>query len=218
MKAWLGWIRARYSEPPPSVPAEHQRFYFAASYGYPCGLLWHFLFIFLFWRVGARPLGLLNIGATGIWILALALHLSGRLRGAVVLAALEISVHAALCVVFIGWGAGFQFYILAMAAVVFFAPLGRMEWNIALAALNAVSFVGLHYLFVDAPPRIPLAPWVMNALLLRQRAVHLLRHFPERSDLRSRGSHRGSGAQRGEGEVGGDGRLAAADVRPLPVA
>ena len=164
MKAWLGWIRARYSEPPPSVPAEHQRFYFAASYGYPCGLLWHFLFIFLFWRVGARPLALLNIGATGIWILALALHLSGRLRGAVVLAALEISVHAALCVVFIGWGAGFQFYILAMAAVVFFAPLGRMEWNIALAALNAVSFVGLHYLFVDAPPRIPLAPWVMNAL------------------------------------------------------
>ena len=164
MKAWLGWIRARYSEPPPSVPAEHQRFYFAASYGYPCGLLWHFLFIFLFWRVGARPLALLNIGATGIWILALALHLSGRLRGAVVLAALEISVHAALCVVFIGWGAGFQFYILAMAAVVFFAPLGRMEWNIALAALNAVSFVGLHYLFVDAPSRIPLAPWVMNAL------------------------------------------------------
>ena len=164
MKAWLRWIRARYSEPPPTVPAEHQRFYFAASYGYPCGLLWHFLFIFLFWRVGARPLALLNIGATGIWILALALHLSGRLRGAVVLAALEISVHAALCVVFIGWGAGFQFYILAMAAVVFFAPLGRMEWSIALAALNAVSFVGLHYLFVDAPPRIPLTPWVMNAL------------------------------------------------------
>ena len=58
--------------------------------------------------------------------------------------------------VFIGWGTGFQFYILAMAAVVFFAPLGRLEWNLALAALNAVGFVGLHYLFVDAPPRIPL--------------------------------------------------------------
>ena len=164
MRAWLGRIRTRYSEPPPNVSAEYRRFYFAASYGYPCGLLWHFLFIFLFWRVGARPLALLNIGATGIWTLVLALHLSGRLRGAVVLAALEISVHAALCVVFIGWGAGFQFYILAMAAVVFFAPLGRLEWNIALAALNAVSFVGLHYLFVDAPPRIPLASWIVDAL------------------------------------------------------
>ena len=71
MKAWLRRLRARYSEPPPTVPPEHQRFYFAASYGYPCGLLWHFLFIFLFWRVGARPLALLNIGATAIWILAL---------------------------------------------------------------------------------------------------------------------------------------------------
>jgi class 3 adenylate cyclase len=164
MKTWLERLRRRYSEPPPNVPAEHQRFYFAASYGYPCGLLWHFLFIFLFWRVGAQPLALLNIGATAIWILALLLHLSGRLRAAVVLAALEIGVHAAFCVVFIGWGAGFQFYILAMAAVVFFAPLGRLEWNIALAALNAVAFVGLHYLFVDVPPRIHLASWIVDGL------------------------------------------------------
>ena len=164
MKTWLERLRSRYSEPPPNVRAEHQRFYVTASYGYPCGLLWHFLFIFLFWRVGAQPLALLNIVATAIWILALLLHLSGRLRGAVVLAALEISVHAACCVVLIGWGAGFQFYILAMAAVVFYAPLGRLEWNIALAALNAVAFVSLHYLFVDVPPRIPLASWIVDSL------------------------------------------------------
>ena len=164
MRTWLQQLRSRYSEPPPNVRPEHQRFYVTASYGYPCGLLWHFLFIFLFWRVGAQPLALLNIVATAIWILALLLHLSGRLRGAVVLAALEISVHAACCVVLIGWGAGFQFYILAMAAVVFFAPLGRLEWNIALAALNAVAFVSLHYLFVDVPPRIPLASWIVDSL------------------------------------------------------
>ncbi len=164
MRTWLQQLRDRYSEPPPNVRPEHQRFYVTASYGYPCGLLWHFLFIFLFWRVGAQPLALLNIVATAIWILALLLHLSGRLRGAVVLAALEISVHAACCVVLIGWGAGFQFYILAMAAVVFFAPLGRLEWNIALAALNAVAFVSLHYLFVDVPPRIPLASWIVDSL------------------------------------------------------
>jgi adenylate cyclase len=164
MKTWVERLRNRYFEPPPNVAAEHQRFYFAASYGYPCGVLWHFVFIFLFWLVGAQPLALLNIGATAIWGLALLLHLSGRLRSAVVLAALEIIVHAAFCVVFIGWGAGFQFYILAMAAVVFFAPLGRLEWNVALAALNAVAFVGLHYLFVNAPPRIPLTPWIVDAL------------------------------------------------------
>ena len=73
-------------------------------------------------------------------------------------------MHAACCVVLIGWGAGFQFYILAMAAVVFFAPFGRLEWNIAFAALNAVAFVGLHYLFVDVPPRIALASWIVDSL------------------------------------------------------
>ena len=75
MKTWLEQLRKRYSEPPPSVAVEHRRFYFAATYGYPCGLLWHFSFIFLFWLGGARPLALLNIGASAIWGLALLLHL-----------------------------------------------------------------------------------------------------------------------------------------------
>src|SRR5262249_12533313 len=89
---------------------------------------------------------------------------SGRLRTAVVLAGGEIIAHATLCVWFIGWGTGFQFYILAMAAVVFFAPLGRSEWNVAMAGLNAAGDVGPPHLFVAAVPRIPLAPLVVDLL------------------------------------------------------
>jgi class 3 adenylate cyclase len=157
-------LRRRLAEPPPNVGWEHHRFYHAATYGYPCGLLWHFLFIFLFWLVGAEPLAVLNVGATGVWMLALLLHLAGKLRSAVLLAALEIVVHAASCVVFIGWDTGFQFYILAMAAVVFFAPLGHPAGNVVLGAANAATFVGLHYLLVDVPPRIALPSWVTDAL------------------------------------------------------
>lgn len=164
MSAWLAFFRKRWAEPPPSVETGRHRFYVAATYGYPCGFVWHFVFIGLFWWVGARPLALLNVGATVIWALALLLHLSGKLRSAVVLAALEIIVHAAFCVALIGWDTGFQLYILAMAAVVFFAPLGRLSWNAALAALNAAVFAGLHYAFVDATPRITLTPWVVDAL------------------------------------------------------
>ncbi len=164
MSAWLSLRRSRWAEPRPGVGAEHRRFYVAAIYGYPCGLVWHFVFIGLFWWVDARPLALLNVGATAVWALALRLHLSGKLRSAVLLAALEIMVHAAICVALIGWGTGFQLYILTMAAVVFFAPLGRLSWNAALTALNAAVFAGLHYAFVDAAPRIALAPWVVDGL------------------------------------------------------
>src|SRR5262245_60604886 len=73
-------------------------------------------------------------------------------------------VHAAFCVAIIGWDTGFQFYILAMAAVVFFAPLGRLEWNGALALLNAATFLALHHRFAEAAPPIPLAPWIVSAL------------------------------------------------------
>jgi adenylate cyclase len=162
--AWLARLRVRLAAPPPSVGAEHRRFYVAATYGYLCGLVWHFVFIGLFWWVGARPLAFLNVAATLVWALAIRLHLSGKLRSAVLLAALEIMVHAALCVALIGWDTGFQLYILAMAVVVFFAPLGRLSWNAALAALNAAVFAGLHYAFVDAVPRIALTPWVVDGL------------------------------------------------------
>lgn len=160
----LDWLRKRYAEAPPGVAAENHRYYFAAAYGFPCGLLWHFLFIFLFWLVAAQPLALLNVVATAVWAAALALHLSGWMRTAVMLAAVEIVVHAAFCVAFIGWTTGFQFYILLMASVVFFAPLGHIGWNIALAAANAATFVGLHYLFIDASPRIALEPWIVDVM------------------------------------------------------
>lgn len=155
---WRAWLRRKYAAGASAVAPEHRRFYVAAAYGYPCGLLWHGLFIFLFWWVGAIPLALLNVGATAVWALALWLHVSGRLRAAVVLAALEIVAHAAACVAFVGWSSGFHLYIVAMAAVAFFAPLGHLGWNVALATFNAGAYVWLHYLFVDAAPRIALSP------------------------------------------------------------
>ncbi len=65
---------------------------------------------------------------------------------------------------FIGWGAGFQFYILSLVAVVSFVALSHFEWNVALTALNALAFIGPHYVFVDAPPRILLTPWIVDVL------------------------------------------------------
>src|SRR5262245_2316922 len=73
-------------------------------------------------------------------------------------------VHAAACTAIIGWDTGFQFYIMAMATVVFFAPLGRREWNCALALLNAATFVALHHWFAGASPPIPLPPWIVDTL------------------------------------------------------
>jgi class 3 adenylate cyclase len=162
--AMLERLQKRFAELAHTVAAEHRRFYFAAAHGYPCGLLWHFSFIFLFWFVGAQPLALLNVVATAVWAAALALHLSGRMRAGVLLAGAEIVVHAAACVAVIGWNTGFQYYILTMAAIAFFAPLGHVGWNIGFASANAAAFVGLHFLFVDAAPAIVLGPRIADAM------------------------------------------------------
>ena len=164
MGSALDRVKARHREPPGGVAQAHHRFYRAASWGYRCGFLWHFAFIFLFWLAGATPLAALNVLSAAVWAAALWLHFRGSLRAAVLVGGAEVVLHAVAAIALIGWSSGFHFYVVAMAAVVFFAPLGHAGWNVLLAVANAVTFVGLHWLFADAAPRIALAPWIVDAL------------------------------------------------------
>jgi adenylate cyclase len=156
-------LRRRFSEAPASVPPEQRRYYFGANLAFPVGLLWHLAFIFVFWAVGAAPLAVLNVASVAAWALALWLQLEGRMAASAVIVVVEVLVHAAACVWVIGWAAGFQFYILILAAAIFFVPM-RLAPKLALAALAALAFALLHHLYAEAAPRIVLAPAVLDAM------------------------------------------------------
>lgn len=157
-------LRRRFFEPPPNLRAGYERYYPAAWYGYPIALAWHALFIVIFALVGAAPLAWINVASVAVWVLVIWLHLHGHLRSGVVLSLVEVSVHAVLAVMFVGWDTGFQYYLLVLAAAMFFTPLGSMPVKSAASAALAALFALLFALFADATPRIALEPWAVNAM------------------------------------------------------
>ncbi|MGQ0545601.1 MAG: adenylate/guanylate cyclase domain-containing protein, partial [Betaproteobacteria bacterium] len=118
----------------------------------------------MFALVGATPLAWINVASVAIWVAVIWLHLRGLLRVAVVLAILEVAAHAALAVMFVGWETGFQYYLLVLAAALFFTALGPVPVKAAACVLLAVVFAVLYHFFGEAPPRIALTPWVGELL------------------------------------------------------
>ena len=160
----LAGLWRRFVEPPPGLDPTWARYYPAARYGYPIALAWHVLFIGLFALVDAETLAWINVASVAIWALVIRLHLEGWLRAGVVLSFLEVTAHAVLAVIFVGWDTGFQYYLLVLAAAIFLTPLGPMPVKAAAAAALAALFALLFHLYGDAVPSIALGERVVDAM------------------------------------------------------
>ncbi|MBU4597238.1 MAG: hypothetical protein KMY53_02875, partial [Desulfarculus sp.] len=107
---------------PAGISVEEYRFHTVGTYAFAAALLFHFLFIFLFYFLGVIPLAVINIGSTALWVLILYLHKRGRGKVTVTLAFSEINLHSIMCVIYLGWGAGFQYYIFTTPMLLCLAP------------------------------------------------------------------------------------------------
>ncbi len=154
----------RFSELPDNVLAREYRYQVVGSYAFFTALWFHFLFIFIFLSISVRPLAFLNIGSTAIWTIILWTHLRGNRIVSISLAVFEINLHAAMCVVFIGWNTGFQYYILAQPTVFFFAASLHSALRVALTLAVCLIFTCLHFFFADGRPVYTLVPWLQYIL------------------------------------------------------
>jgi len=76
------------------------------------GIVAHLGFIPMFWLLGQRPLALFNIASVAIWVAALFANRRGRSTAAMWLLTFEVTAHAALAVMALGWASGFQYYLI----------------------------------------------------------------------------------------------------------
>jgi hypothetical protein len=142
----------RFSELPENVPSKDYRFYVVGAYSFFAALLFHFFFIFIFFLISAKTLALLNIGSCVLWIIILWSHLKGKSITALFLGGFEVNLHAVMCVIFIGWGTGFQYYILSTPVVIFFSPWVPNRVKIFLTLVVCLIYIGLHFFFSQATP------------------------------------------------------------------
>jgi class 3 adenylate cyclase len=153
-----------FSELPENVPPKNYRFYVVGGYTFFAALLFHFFFIFIFFLISVKSLALLNIGSTLLWIFILWSHFKGKRITTVFLGLFEVNLHALMCVVFIGWGTGFQYYILGTPLLIFFTPWFRNSLKFVLTLAVCLIFAGLHFLSVNVSPVHTLEPLLKNIL------------------------------------------------------
>ena len=151
-----------FSTAPNSISSKNQRFYIIGNIGFNIAALIHVSWILLFWFLDVRILFYFNFLSVSIFLTAIYLNRRGYHLFALSLAAMEIITHQTLCVLIIGWDAGFQYYIIMLTVAPFLMLPGRNLWKLFLIIIGLISFLILDYYYRD---NIPLQ--IIDATILK---------------------------------------------------
>jgi len=151
------------SDVPPNITMENYRWYVAAKYTWTFGLIFHILYIPLFFFLNIKVLAFLNIGSSVLWLIILRLHLKGNLEVSAILGIIEIALHQTMCVIIIGWRCGFQFYLMTIALGIFFMPFKRVKAIFLFIFLTSL-YLALEYYSGRYDPLTPLSPFTADII------------------------------------------------------
>lgn len=156
-------LKRFFTEKPDGVKEQDKQQYYVLSIVTYMGLITHFSWIPLFWILGVDQLAALNCFSVTLWLLCILLNRKGYHYLSAILAVFEVLLHQTLCVIIIGWGGGFQYYILFVPTAVFLLPHGRNSFKLSLLFISIINFFILDYLFKDSNPLVALDSSILNS-------------------------------------------------------
>jgi len=131
---------------PPNVKRYDCRMYLTMIIANYIALLLHLSWVFVFYALGFPTLSAFNIGSVLFWIFSiLLLTRRGAILTAVVLGSSEVLIHQGLAVYYLGWGYGFQYYLLVVVAFTFLMNFKSVYIPAVLFVVCLVSFLGFYY-------------------------------------------------------------------------
>jgi len=154
------------------IERENYRLYIALNYLCYLGFGAHSLFIPLFFWLGIPELAIFNIFSSLLWALAYFLNHAAHHREAIIFAAIESVVHAALATYFLGWDSGFHYYFMSIILFLFINHKQNIVTIIIEATLVFAGYIWL-YQYTHRPEFVLEAPLaVLDGLLLMNIAVN----------------------------------------------
>jgi len=131
---------------PLNVDRYDHRTYYSMLIANSMAFLLHLSWIFVFYGLGFATLSWINVGSVLIWIFNIAILCRwGTILTAVVIGSTEVVVHQALAIYYLGWGYGFQYYLLVVVAFAFMMNFKSMPIPGAMFVVCLVSFLGFYY-------------------------------------------------------------------------
>jgi PAS domain S-box-containing protein len=129
--------------PTPAIAPANYRTYVTFNVGAISAFLVHLCTLPLFWWLGAVEMLWLNVLSELAYLGALWANRRGHHAAMLTTCAVELWVHQTACVHYLGWAAGFQYYLLVLPAFIFSLPRGRSAVQVFLLACSTAVFVGL---------------------------------------------------------------------------
>ena len=137
-------IYKHFDTPPAVIQVVNYRFYIVSNIGQTVAWATHFEWLFVFYFLGVYKLALIQIPSILIYVVAININRRGYHMLAMVISLTEIVAHQILAVYFIGWGAGFQYFIPVVAIFPFLIPKGSWFWKWFMLLMCLAG-----YLFID---------------------------------------------------------------------
>lgn len=120
----------------------------------------------LFAGLGVWELAAYNVLSVAVFVLAAGLLRRGRFEWAALIGFAEVLIHQALAVHFIGWDAGFQYYVLAIAPLELMLGVRSRTVQVGEIAVAVALFLTLAAVYRGAAPVHTLDPGLLWALEL----------------------------------------------------
>ena len=147
---------------PPGVKSANQNHYVIHSIITYFALIAYILSIPIFGLLGVKQLSFFSIVGALIWILAIKLNREGFHFASMIISVILVCSHQALCIVFIGWDAGFQYYLLALPFGLFLMPHGNNLIKTVMTFICFLNFSVLDNFFKVSEPIFILDTFVLN--------------------------------------------------------
>jgi len=131
---------------PVNVARYDYRTYYSMLIANCTAFLLHFSWIFVFHSLGFPTLSWINVGSVMIWIFNITiLRKWGMVLTAVVIGSSEVVAHQFLAIYYLGWGYGFQYYLLVVVAFAFMMNFRTLSVPLTMFVVCLVSFLGFYY-------------------------------------------------------------------------
>jgi len=154
---------------PPNIERYDYRMYLSMIIANYIALLLHLSWVFVFYALGCNTLCLINIGSVTVWIFSITiLSRWGAMLTAVIIGSCEVLIHQGLAVYFLGWGYGFQYYLLVIVAFTFLMNFESVMYiPVVLFVVCLASFLGFYYeVQYWNLPHVDLGPTVRETFLM----------------------------------------------------
>ena len=148
------------------LSADETRFIGYSRVLYRSALLGHILFLIAFYLLDQTVLWQFNILSVAVFTFGTLFSERGYMRLSLALGLTEVTVHAVLATLYLGWGAGFYLYIFSNMGVVFLTPFFSVRWRVLISAALLGALLGLFALSKVTGVLQPIEPWVEELFLI----------------------------------------------------